>query len=266
MSVETRMAAMGIFHKMNIEILPSGVEDSLFYERENQVRHSPYQWEQMLVGYIRDGNLSMVERFLSMATESGIKIGKLSDSELRQAQYHAAILSYQASRAAIQGGVFEADAFNQSDAFTQMIDKATTPQEVIRLTQQALLDWTKAVYDIRFQNDLPAPIRACQNYMYENLHSRITLQDLAKVSGFSAPYLSALFKRKVGETISSYLMRLKIKAACEMLLNTDRSSKDIGFYLNFCSQSYFIRCFKRLTGFTPQQFRKEVMAQEKRAS
>jgi len=257
---------MGVFHEMNAEILPSGGDNSLFYERENQVHHSPYQWEQMLVGYIRDGNLPMVERFLSMAAQSGTKIGKLSDNELRQAQYHAAVLSYQASRAAIQGGVFEADAFNRSDAFMQRIDKETSAQEVIRLAQQSLLDWTKAVHDLRFRQGLPAPIRACQGYMYENLHSRITLQDLAKVSGFSVPYLSALFKKKVGETISSYLLRLKIKAAQEMLLNTNRSPKDIGFYLNFCSQSYFIKCFKRLSGVTPRQFRKEAMAQGKRVA
>jgi AraC-like DNA-binding protein len=75
------------------------------------------------------------------------------------------------------------------------------------------------------------------------------------VSGFSMPYLSAVFKKEVGQTISAYILGLKIKTAQEMLLNSRRTSKNIAFLLNFSSQSYFIHCFKRVTGFTPRQFR-----------
>jgi AraC family transcriptional regulator len=246
---------MGTFQKWNMEILPSGKENSLFDERETQMHHSPYQWEQLLIGYIRDGNLPMIERFINMSAQSESRIGKLSDNELRQAQYLAVILAYQASRAAIQSGMFEADALNRSDAFIQKIDKETSPQAVIELIQEAMRDWTKAVHEIRTRQHISAPIRACLEYIYEHLHSRITLEELAKVSGFSVPYLSALFKKEVGESISEYLLSLKIKTAQEMLLNTKHSTKDIGFYLNFCSQSYFIRCFKKITGVTPQEFR-----------
>jgi len=248
---------MSIFQKWNSEILPSGEENSLFDERETQMHHSPYQQEQLLIGYIRDGNLPMIERFINTPNQSGSRIGKLSDNELRQAQYLAVILTYQASRAAIQSGMFEADALNRSDAFIQKIDKETSPQAVIELIQEALRDWTKAVHEILIRQNFSSPIRACLEYMYEHLHSRITLDELASVSGFSVPYLSAIFKKEVGENISKYLLRLKIKTAQEMLLNTKHSTKDIGFYLNFCSQSYFIRCFKKITGITPREFRQK---------
>ena len=98
--------------------------------------------------------------------------------------------------------------------------------------------------------------------MFEHLHSRITLKELAKVSGLSTPYISVLFKKEVGENISSYLLRLKIKAAQDMLTNSKRSTKEIGFYLNFSSQSYFIRCFKEVTGVTPREYRQKGIAQK----
>ena len=46
-----------------------------------------------------------------------------------------------------------------------------------------------------------------------------------------------------------------------MLLQTDFSPKDIAYYLNFSSQSYFINCFKKLCGLTPRQYRKNGIPQ-----
>ena len=228
----------------------------LFEEREYLVHHFPFRWEQLLLRYIGEGNVPMVERLFDQFNQSEQKPVRLSDNELRQAQYHAVILAYAASRAAIQAGMFEADALNRTDSFILMIDRQTSPQTVYDMIGEAILGWTKAIQELKTRRQVSPAIRACQEYMYKHLHTRVTLEDLARVSGFSAPYLSALFKKETGETISAYLLRLKIKAAQEMLLNTSLSTKEIGFYLNFSSQSYFIRCFKRLTGVTPREFRK----------
>lgn len=228
----------------------------LFDEREMQIHHYPYEWEQLLLRYIGEGNLVMIERLLNQFNPSEIKAAKLSDDELRQAQYQAVILTYAASRVAIQEGMFEAEALNRADAFIYLIDNQTSTEEVLNMVGNAIIGWAKLVQTLKSQKQVSPAIRICQEYMYKNLHSRISLDDLAKVSGFSAPYLSARFKKEVGENISTFLMELKIKTAQDMLLNTKHSTKEIGFYLNFSSQSYFIRCFKRVTGVTPQEFRK----------
>jgi AraC family transcriptional regulator len=257
---------MSVFRTLNMEILESGDENSLFDERETQVHHSPYQWEQILVRSIRDGNIPMVERFLSNAIRNGTKVGKLSANELRQAQYMAVVFAHQASRAAIQGGMFEADAYNKCDAFIQKVDKETSPEVVLELTQQAMREWTKEVHEIKLHRNFSPQISACLEYIYNNLHSRISLSELAKVSCLSATYLSALFKKEVGVNISTYILRQKVKTAQEMLSNTKHSTKDIGYYLNFSSQSYFINCFKRECGVTPRQFRLRAFSSENSAS
>jgi AraC family transcriptional regulator len=246
---------MSVFQPLNTEILPSGKIDSLFEERETQVHHTAYSWEKQFIGYIRDGNLPMVEYAFKIAIKDGLKVGKLSDSELRQAQYLGVVFVTMASRVAIESGMFEADAYNKSDAFIQRIDKETSPQVVLGLIQQSMRDWTKEIYEIRYRRNLTAPIRVCLDHIYNNMHSKISLADLAKVCCLSEPYLSTLFKKEVGANISTYILRQKIKAAQEMLLNTNRSTKDIGYFLNFSSQSYFINCFKRECGITPRQFR-----------
>ncbi len=247
---------MSVFEARNAEVLPSGDENSLFNERELETYHSTHAWNQFLLRAIANGNLPMVERFFAVNEQRGIRIGKLSDNELRQAQYIAVGLTYEVSRVAIEAGMFEADVFLEADAFIQKIDRETSPSRVLEMIYQSILGWTRAIHEIRSHQVVSPPIRACLEYIYEHLHARITREELADISGFSGPYLSALFKKEVGENIPAYILRLKVKAAQEMLLNTKRSPKDIAFIFNFSSQSYFIRCFKEITGVTPGEFRK----------
>ena len=118
---------------------------SLFDAREEQLRHTSYQFELMLLSYIRDGNQAMVENLLQKIRESGIPLSKLSNNELRQAQYYAVILTHEASRAAIQAGMFEAKAVKLSDAFIRQVDNATSAQDVMTWIGEAILSWTKAI-------------------------------------------------------------------------------------------------------------------------
>lgn len=241
------------------EMLPRGEETSLFEAREEQLRHFSYHLESVLTSYIRDGNLAMVEKLLQESRETGIPVKKLSDNDLRSAQYYAVILTYQASRAAIQAGMFEANALKRSDAFIQKVDKSTSAQDVMTWIGEAILEWTKAISELKTLKDVSPPMRACIEYMYEHLTSQVTLADLSRVSGYTAPHLSAKFKREVGENFTKYLLRLRVKTAQIMLLDTTYTVKDIGYHLNFSSESHFIRCFKEITGLTPRQFRKERM-------
>jgi AraC-like DNA-binding protein len=152
--------------------------------------------------------------------------------------------------------MFEAEAHQRSDAFIQEIDKATSPESVLEMNAQLIRDWTQAIHEAQHRRQLSPAIRKCQEYIYENLHANIKLDELARLCGLSAPYLASRFKNEVGQTITAYTLGLKIKTAENLLLTSRRTSKNIAFLLNFSSQSYFIRCFKRVTGMTPQAFRK----------
>jgi AraC-like DNA-binding protein len=129
---------------------------------------------------------------------------------------------------------------------------------ILTMSMEMIEEWTQAIYEVQFRRTLSPAIRDCQEYIFRNLHAKITLDDLARVSGFSVPYLSTLFKKEVGQTITAYILALKVKTAQELLLNTRRTSKSIAYLLNFSSQSYFIRCFKRVAGMTPREYRRRM--------
>lgn len=70
-------------------------------------------------------------------------------------------------------------------------------------------------------------------------------------------YLSRLFKKEVGVSISTYIRDLKIESAKELLKYGEMSMIEIANHLSFSSQSHFIQQFRDATGVTPKKYRDE---------
>ena len=98
------------------------------------------------------------------------------------------------------------------------------------------------------------PVVRCIDYIHENLHSRITLEELAELAALHPSYLSRLFKKETGVSVSEYIQQLKIDTAKNMLLYSDFTPAKIASVLAFPDQSYFTQVFKKYTGFTPRKF------------
>lgn len=249
---------MDLSHFINVEVIPSGSQDWIFQERESNSHHTSYDWEKFVFNCIREGDVKLLERIISLSLDKGLKVGKLSKNEVRQAQYLAVAMETLATRTAIEAGMLEADAYNRSDIFIQKIDKLANVEEILKTILASFYEWTEEVHRIRFQGNYSAPVRNCIEYIYKNLHSKITLDDLAREACLSKPYLSKLFKEEVDTNLTRYILRQKVESAKNMLRYSKLSDKDIGNYLNFSSQSYFINCFKKECGVTPRQFRMQV--------
>ena len=71
----------------------------------------------------------------------------------------------------------------------------------------------------------------------------------------SASYLSRLFKKETGDSVSTYIRGQKIEIAKNLLKYSDYSLIDIANRLSFSSQSHFIQQFRDIVGMTPKKFR-----------
>ncbi|WP_167958779.1 helix-turn-helix domain-containing protein [Anaerosporobacter faecicola] len=97
------------------------------------------------------------------------------------------------------------------------------------------------------------PIRQCLHYIHQHLHNKITVATLATVCNLSVDYCSLLFKKEVGKTISSYIRTAKLEAT-KVLLTTNCNYSTICYNYGFCSESYYIACFKKEYGVTPREY------------
>ena len=83
---------------------------------------------------------------------------------------------------------------------------------------------------------------------------------LADTFHISVGHMSYLFKKSFHENFSDYLWRLRMEKAKELLLDTDLVIEQISLRIGYLNPSSFRRKFKRATGLTPSQFRREAYA------
>lgn len=93
------------------------------------------------------------------------------------------------------------------------------------------------------------------DYIEQNYDQDITLKSLARYVMMGENYVSALFKKKTGETLIHYLHRTRVEKAIEYLTTTDLPVNRICQNVGFMNDNYFIKIFKRMTGMTPSQYR-----------
>ena len=101
-------------------------------------------------------------------------------------------------------------------------------------------------------------LRSVISYIEENFKKKITLDELALVSGFSVGHFSSFFKKGTGKTPIEYLNEVRINKAREKLLTTDESVTSISLECGFENLGYFIRLFKKTNGSSPKIWRKST--------
>ena len=104
--------------------------------------------------------------------------------------------------------------------------------------------------------DEKAVVEAAVHYLKENVGRRLTLDDMAAYAGYSVSHFSAVFRRHTGLSPLSYFNQLKIKEACSMLETTDIQINQLCFKIGIDDPYYFSRLFTRITGCSPQAWRK----------
>ncbi len=99
-------------------------------------------------------------------------------------------------------------------------------------------------------------------YIYSTKNHALSLTEVAHHCHVSPPYLSRLFSKEMGESYSTFVTRLKISCAKEILQKTDMLVMEISDMLGFSEPGYFIKIFKKYTKETPMSYRANRKRQE----
>ena len=88
-----------------------------------------------------------------------------------------------------------------------------------------------------------------------DLSQSLTLQYFADVLSVNKCYLSDLFRKEIGTTLTEYVTKRRVERAADMLLMTQQPVRLIGEQVGIQDVHYFSRLFKKTTGLTPSQYR-----------
>lgn len=124
-----------------------------------------------------------------------------------------------------------------------------------------LRDWTqfvvrKAVEQIRASKESENVVEQVKRYIQLHLNQlEMSREDIANHVFLNADYLSRLFKKETGLSITDYILQERMKIAKELLEKTDMSISSIASAIGYVNFSHFSKMFKKLWDMTPHDFR-----------
>ncbi|MGE7881558.1 helix-turn-helix domain-containing protein [Bacillus sp. NPDC094077] len=222
-------------------------------QKNDSICHNLYI-EQQLLGAIENGDKETVLKYYYVFQQETLS----SLSSFHQLRRHKNICISSitlATRYAIKGGLPSGIAYKIYDLYIQKAENSKDTESLWELLKNVFCTFADRVKTQKTQQHSKT-ISICQNYIFKNIYNPISVKQLAKIANVNPDYLSILFKKEVGISLSEYIQRERIEEAKKLLTFTTYSLSDICAWLNFSDQSYFTKIFKKFTNETPGKYRK----------
>ncbi|NMO97678.1 response regulator transcription factor [Paenibacillus lemnae] len=131
-------------------------------------------------------------------------------------------------------------------------------------TMNEYMDWVLKLYQSKLEDlktvqnvkHSPIIIKAVQ-YIKKNYKESLTIERLADVLAITPNYFSHLFKKETGVPFNEYLNRLRVEEAKKLLSSTDLMAYEIPERVGFQNYKYFLSVFKKYSGQSPTDYRKQ---------
>jgi AraC family transcriptional regulator len=105
----------------------------------------------------------------------------------------------------------------------------------------------------------PLPHRTLRRVIerMDELGNSVTLEELAKISGYSRNHFLRMFHAATGRTPHNYLMHRRLERAQELLKNKSLSLIEVAFACGYSSHSHMTQAFRKILGVTPSQYQRQ---------
>ena len=110
--------------------------------------------------------------------------------------------------------------------------------------------------------DFPKVFMQLEQALRQNLSHQWTVEEMAAIAGMGTTLFNEKVKSYTGFTPLNYLINIRISEAIKLLKKKDVSITDIALDTGFYSSQHFSTTFKKLTGYTPSEFRKNNLSQD----
>lgn len=215
-----------------------------------------YAHENGLIEAVQQGQTRRVESFLSRITPNVFE-QRVSDP-LRNLKNYCIITNTLLRKAAEQGGVHPIYIDSISSGFALKIEQLSSPAVGPALIKEMALGYCRLVRN-HTTKGYSSPIQKAIILIEGNLSGDLSLTRLARELNVNSSYLSTLFKKETGNTVTDYITDRRISHAKHLLKSSRLQVQTVGQLCGFEDVHYFSKVFKRLSGFTPKQYRQNHM-------
>lgn len=237
----------------------------LYMQRESSVHYPDFDNEQNFYFAIVSGKIDLIKDlnniYFHQRRAYGEQNGKLSDNPEINRKYYFVMLASTIMRFCIDAGLDRETAFSLCAIYINKADKMTNLKSIDELEDDMILEFTKRMSEKKKQNRYSKQITKCIDYIYDNLHHKITVASIAECLHMTPTYLSKLFSKEVNMSLSAYIKEQRLIGAANMLIYTNNSISEISEYFVFSSQSHFTTAFQSKYGMTPKKYRDQNITQ-----
>ena len=227
----------------------SADEDILFTMKNMEMR---YSYENELMAAVSQGQLHKAHSLLNgMSTQ--LFEQRVADP-VRNIKNYCIIMNTLLRKAAEQGGVHPIFLDKVSSVHAAQIEQIVSLEQVQPFMTEMFRAYCRLVRK-HSTRDYSPPVQQALLCIEANLASDLSLRTIAETLNISSSYLSTIFKKETGMTITDFIAQRRVERAKELLRTTRLQIQTIAQHCGIVDVHYFSKIFKKITGMTPKAYR-----------
>jgi len=248
------------FTDINLEELE--LSRAVFSGREEQeqedalismhIMEARYKWESELMLLVSRGQSNRAKKMLPDVGALSFK-QRLADP-IRNMKNYCIICNTLMRKAAEQGGVHPIYLDRASSEYASRIEAQTDIGIITDLIGDMIGDYCRLVRNYTMK-DYSQHVRHAILLIDSQLTNELSLRHIASALELNPSYLSAIFKKETGRTITDFISGRRVEQAMELLRTSSMQIQDVAMYCGIPDANYFTKVFKKYTGKSPAEYR-----------
>lgn len=235
-----------------VERLSHRIDDPLLAMR---MLESRYEGERKLMQAVSQGITHKAEQMISNSSE--LMLEMRVDDPVRNMKNYTIVANVLLRKAVEQGGVHPFYIDGVSSEFARKVEKIKTVQEGVDMMHDMIYKYCSLVKNHSMKN-YSLLVQKVITIIDSDLTADLSLHRQAEMLNVNASYLSTLFKKETGMTLTEYVAKKRVDHAAFLLASTNMQIQNIAQHCGIFDVNYFTKIFKKHKNKTPKEYREDA--------
>ena len=235
-----------------VEHLNQRIDDPLLAMR---MLESRYEGEKKLMQAVSQGIAHKAEQMISNSSE--LMLEMRVEDPVRNMKNYVIVANVLLRKAVEQGGVHPFYIDGVSSDFAKKVEKIRNVQEGVEMMHDMIYKYCALVKNHSMKN-YSLLVQKVITIIDSDLTADLSLHRQAEMLSVNASYLSTLFKKETGMTLTEYVAKKRVDHAAFLLASTNMQIQNIAQHCGIFDVNYFTKIFKKIKGKTPKKYREDA--------
>lgn len=220
-----------------------------------EILEKRYEAENLLIHAVSQGLVHKAE--MAITSNSFLSLEQRVPDPVRDIKNYCIIMNTLLRKGAEQGSVHPLHIDSLSSRFARKIEQLTTPEGGVALQREMIHKYCLLVKNHSMKG-FSLLVQKVVTRIDSDLTADLSLKTQAKLLNVNASYLSTLFKKETGTTLTDYVNKKRMENAVFLLNSTNMQIQNIAQYCGIPDVNYFTKIFKKYIGKTPKEYRGDI--------